>query len=290
MPWASRAARFRVRGWRWRSSRLTVRQALALGALHGPTELLPISSSGHVAALPWLLGWRYSELGDETRKSFEVALHAGSAAAWLLPTARKGGSRGPPGRRDLLLLGLGTAPAGVTGLLFERPIERRLGTPGLIAAGLAAGAAVMAAADRAPKRRDADQAGPADAAWLGLAQATALLPGISRTGASLATARPFLAATSLHQPGDAGVVTLQYPEEAQRRVEIVQDLFDTLGIDQDETSYLLAPPLPAWRLMRLDDNANTVEMSTFTGYAKARAALAQYQSRLHKQSYWLEEA
>src|SRR5579859_4686685 len=189
MPWASRAARFRVRGWRWRSSRLTVRQALALGALHGPTELLPISSSGHVAALPWLLGWRYSELGDETRKSFEVALHAGSAAAWLLPTARKGGSRGPPGRRDLLLLGLGTAPAGVTGLLFERPIERRLGTPGLIAAGLAAGAAVMAAADRAPKRRDAAQAGPADAAWLGLAQATALLPGISRTGASLATAR-----------------------------------------------------------------------------------------------------
>jgi undecaprenyl-diphosphatase len=184
MPWATSVA-----GRRRHSPRLTVRQALALGALHGPTELLPVSSSGHVTALPWLLGWRYSEQADEARKSFEVALHAGSAVAWLLPTAGLGGSLRPAGRRELLLLGLGAAPAGVTGLLLERPIERRLGTPGLIAAGLAAGAVVMAAADRAPERRCAEQAGPADAAWLGLAQATALLPGISRTGASLTAAR-----------------------------------------------------------------------------------------------------
>lgn len=169
---------------------MPVAQALALGALHGPAELLPVSSSGHVTALPWLLGWRYSELEHETRKSFEVALHAGSAAAWLLlPTAGAGRSCCPRRARDLLLLGLGAAPAGLAGLVFERPIERRLGTPGLIAAGLALGAVVMAAADRAPERRDAEEAGPADAAWLGLAQATALLPGVSRTGASLAAAR-----------------------------------------------------------------------------------------------------
>ena len=59
-------------------------QALALGALHGPAELLPISSSGHVALVPWLLGWDYVELDDELRKSFEVALHAGTAAALLI--------------------------------------------------------------------------------------------------------------------------------------------------------------------------------------------------------------
>ena len=170
--------------------RLTVGQAVLLGALHGPAELLPVSSSGHVTAVPWLLGWRYSELGDEARKAFEVALHAGSAAAWLLlPAAGRGRPPWPRESRELMLLALATAPAGVAGLVFERPIERRLGTPGGIAAGLAVGAGIMAAADRAPHSREAEEAGLADAAWLGLAQATALLPGISRTGASLTAAR-----------------------------------------------------------------------------------------------------
>jgi hypothetical protein len=106
--------------------------------------------------------------------------------------------------------------------------------------------------------------------------------------ASLATGRPFLAAVLRDSKRGAGVVTVQYPAEEQKQVEVVQDLFNTLVIDQDETSYLRAPPLPRWRLMRLDDNANTAEMSILTGYAKARAALAQYQSKLHKQTYWLE--
>src|SRR5665213_2226160 len=63
---------------------LTVGQATALGALHGPAELLPISSSGHVALIPWLLGWDYERLDAELRKSFEVALHAGTATALLI--------------------------------------------------------------------------------------------------------------------------------------------------------------------------------------------------------------
>src|SRR3954469_10136421 len=64
--------------------RLTTAQAVVLGALHGPAELLPISSSGHVAVMPWLLGWDYDRLDPELRKSFEVALHAGTAAALLI--------------------------------------------------------------------------------------------------------------------------------------------------------------------------------------------------------------
>src|SRR5207249_8513180 len=67
-----------------RNPRLSTRQAAALGALQGPTELLPVSSSGHLVLVPALLGWRYGELDGELRKSFEVALHAGTALALLI--------------------------------------------------------------------------------------------------------------------------------------------------------------------------------------------------------------
>src|SRR5437764_3977902 len=66
------------------ADKLPARHAIALGLLHGPAELLPISSSGHVTLVPWLAGWRYVELDAELRKAFEVALHAGTAAALLV--------------------------------------------------------------------------------------------------------------------------------------------------------------------------------------------------------------
>jgi undecaprenyl-diphosphatase len=165
-------------------------QALALGALHGPAELLPISSSGHVALIPWLLSWRYGELDDELRKSFEVALHAGTAAA-LMITLRDEVSEAVRGldSRRLALIALSFAPPAVVGYTLERPIERRLGTPPTIAAGLIAGAVVMAIADRRPQVRRHEEAGAADAFALGLAQACALVPGVSRNGATLAAAR-----------------------------------------------------------------------------------------------------
>jgi len=63
------------------SGRLSLSQALALGLLQGPTELLPISSSAHTALVPWLAGWPYAELDPALRKSFEVALHVGAGVA-----------------------------------------------------------------------------------------------------------------------------------------------------------------------------------------------------------------
>ena len=62
-------------------SAVSIREAVALGALQGPTELLPVSSSAHTTLIPWLAGWSYAELDPELRKSFEVALHAGAGAA-----------------------------------------------------------------------------------------------------------------------------------------------------------------------------------------------------------------
>ncbi len=169
---------------------LPLREALALGVLHGPAELLPISSSGHVALVPWLCGWRYRRLDPELRKAFEVALHAGTAAALLIGLRDEVGetARGLD-RRRLTLLVLSFAPAGALAFAFERPIERRLGTPATTAAGLVAGALAMAAADGRPQQRTREAAGWRDGLALGVGQACALVPGVSRNGATLAAAR-----------------------------------------------------------------------------------------------------
>jgi len=172
------------------SAELPVWQAVALGALHGPAELLPISSSGHIAVIPWLAGWNYPRLDDELRKSFEVALHTGTAAALLISLRREvdDAVRGLNVRR-LLLIALSFAPPAVVGYRFERPIERHFGTPPTVAAGLFAGAVAMALADRAPQERRHEEAGALDALALGVAQACSLVPGVSRNGATLAAAR-----------------------------------------------------------------------------------------------------
>ena len=169
---------------------LALGQALLLGALHGPAELLPISSSGHVTVIPWLLGWEYDRLDSELRKAFEVALHAGTAAA-LLITLRREVDEAVHGldRRIAELIALSFIPPAIVGYLLERPIERRLGTPPTIAVGLVCGSLAMALADRSPQVRVSTDAGAADALWLGIAQACALIPGVSRNGATLAAAR-----------------------------------------------------------------------------------------------------
>jgi undecaprenyl-diphosphatase len=164
------------------TSDLTVGQALALGALHGPAELLPVSSSAHTSVIPWLLGWRYSDLDPDLQKSFEVALHAGTAIG-VIPRLRE------LDRRGALITALASLPPAAAGLAFERKIERRLGTPGTIAAALLTGAVVMALADRRPQDRSRADARASDGLWLGVAQACALVPGISRSGATLSAAR-----------------------------------------------------------------------------------------------------
>jgi len=169
---------------------LPISQAAALGALHGPAELLPISSSGHTTLVPWLLGWSYPQLDDGFRKAFEVALHAGTAAALLIALrAEVGDAVRRLDRRLASVLALSSIPPAIVGYALERPIERRLGTPATTTAGLLAGAVVIAWADRAPRIRRHEQADARDAIWLGIAQACALIPGVSRNGATLAAAR-----------------------------------------------------------------------------------------------------
>jgi undecaprenyl-diphosphatase len=173
-----------------RDDGLTPARAALLGAVQGPAELLPVSSSAHLALLPWFAGWRDDRLDAELRKSFEVALHAGTAAALLIGQRRLIAAELATfdGRRAAVIA-LSFAPPAIAGYALERPIERRLGGPASIATGLALGALAMVLADRRPQQRGPGAAGPADGLALGIAQAAALVPGVSRNGATLTAAR-----------------------------------------------------------------------------------------------------
>ena len=159
---------------------LSLAQAVALGALHGPAELIPVSSSAHVALIPQLLGWPSARLPGDVRKSFEVFLHAGTLAGLVALVPRPAA----------VFAVVATAPAAVVGFTLEGPIERRLGGVRATAAGLIAGSALLLIADaRGATSRAADDATLADAVALGLAQALALWPGLSRLGVTVAAAR-----------------------------------------------------------------------------------------------------
>jgi undecaprenyl-diphosphatase len=171
------------------SLELSPGRAAALGAIQGPTELLPVSSSAHISLVPWLLGWRWQELDSEARKSFEVALHAGTAAALIIGLRREIAREVAEfDARRGAVVALSFIPPAIAGLGLERLIEG-LGTPRATAGGLVAGSVTMVAADRAPQRRGRGDANARDGLALGLAQAAALVPGVSRNGATLTAAR-----------------------------------------------------------------------------------------------------
>jgi undecaprenyl-diphosphatase len=170
--------------------RVPAARALVLGIVQGPAELLPVSSSAHIVLVPWLADWDWGSIDPEVRKSFEVALHTGAAAALLIGQRRVilDELREFDARRALVL-GLSFLPAAIVGYVWERPIERHLGGPRATAYGLLAGAAAMLVADTRPQRRGHGDAKAADGLALGIAQAAALAPGVSRNGITLAAAR-----------------------------------------------------------------------------------------------------
>jgi undecaprenyl-diphosphatase len=181
---------------------LTNPQALVLGIVQGLTELLPISSSGHLILVPWGADWTYLEENDRFNQTFDVALHLGTLVAvaayfwhdvvrlvraWLGSVARR--RIATADERIAWFVLVATIPAGIVGLLGEDTIADGLGEPWQIAILLAAGAILLLVADRAPQERAMGDLGLRQAVLMGLAQALALAPGVSRSGITITAAR-----------------------------------------------------------------------------------------------------
>jgi len=169
--------------------------ALVLGIVQGATEFLPVSSSGHLVLVPWLLGWPAPGL------AFDAFLHLGTivaviayfwrdllslAAAWLR-SLRDRSLAGSPQRRVAWLILLGTVPAAVAGLLLEGFFEELFANPAAVGVFLLVTAALLTASERwGRQERRAEEMTWLDGLLVGASQAIAIAPGLSRSGATIA--------------------------------------------------------------------------------------------------------
>lgn len=182
---------------------MTALQAFVIAVLQGATELFPVSSLGHAVILPRLLGWTLDQHGAAFLP-FLVMLHLGTVAAlllyfwrdwWLLALGSVGAldpHRVTESRRILLLLAIATIPAGLLGFALEHRLRDLFGTPLYAALFLIANGLLLLFGERLRGRATGAEAQPIasfsvqDALVVGLWQSLALLPGISRSGATIA--------------------------------------------------------------------------------------------------------
>ena len=189
-------------GWGDAAGKLPDWQALVLGLVQGATELLPISSSGHLIIVPWLGDWTYLKENDAFNQTFDVALHLGTLVAvgayfWrdivdlvkaLLHTLVTRRIETADERVAWIVV-VATIPAGVVGLALEDTIAEHLGEPWQIAILLAVFAGVLWLADRQPTTRQASDLNLWQGLGIGVAQSLALMPGVSRSGVTITAAR-----------------------------------------------------------------------------------------------------
>jgi undecaprenyl-diphosphatase len=194
----------------------TAIQAALLGIVQGLTEFLPVSSSAHLILARMFLGFDSEQFG----LPFDVAVHFGTLLAvvayfqgdvllmiralpFLFRSVRSHAAAPPAvghpnmrgesdGARLVWLVAVGTIPAVIVGVLFGDLIERDLRTPAVAAMTLGLGGIALIAAERfGSKRRTEQSLTMAEAFWIGCAQAAALVPGVSRAGATITVAMLF---------------------------------------------------------------------------------------------------
>lgn len=173
-------------------------EAILFAILQGVTELFPISSLGHGVIVPDLLHW-HIDRNSEAFLPFMVVLHLGTAAALLVYFRRDwidlfrgffraNGKPDNPQSRLLWQLAVGTLPAGLLGLLFEKKLRLLFGNTTLVLAFLSVNGVILLVGDRLKRRgggKPLDALGYGSALRIGFAQALALFPGISRSGSTL---------------------------------------------------------------------------------------------------------
>jgi undecaprenyl-diphosphatase len=176
---------------------MTPLQAIALGIIQGLSEFLPISSSAHLTLAPWLFGW------EDPGLAFDVALHFGTLLAvlwyfrmeWLtLIKAAFGivttGRVETPEKRKVVYLIIATIPGAIGGLLLQSRAESAFRDPQLIAIALIVMGLILWAVDRSvDQRRVLGEMRWIDSLLIGLAQVIALIPGVSRSGSTITSAR-----------------------------------------------------------------------------------------------------
>ncbi|MGI8810601.1 MAG: undecaprenyl-diphosphate phosphatase [Acidimicrobiales bacterium] len=183
---------------------MPVLHAIVLGITQGLSEFLPISSSGHLILVPWLLGWEEltGPANVDLNKTFDVALHVGTIVASIvyfrrdlarlagagLTSIRQRAIRTADERLAWLLL-LSAIPGAIVGAVLEDAINDYLGEIWLIAIMLIVFGLLLAVADRLPSNLEEGDYGPRQAILMGLAQAGALSPGVSRSGITITAGR-----------------------------------------------------------------------------------------------------
>jgi len=177
---------------------MTIYQAVILGIVQGVTEFLPISSSAHLILFPWLLGWKDPGL------AFDAFLHLGTIVAvgayffgdfWRIFRAgivsileRRLGFEAE--RYQFWMLVLGSIPAGVAGYFLHETVEAGLREPLVIAVSLSLVGFLLYWVDgKFPAMRRIEDLKFRDALWIGVAQAFAIIPGVSRSGATMTMGR-----------------------------------------------------------------------------------------------------
>ncbi len=176
---------------------MEIAAAAVLGIIQGLTEFLPISSSAHLILVPWILGWNPEGL------IFDVSLHVGTAVAILAYFWRDWVVLGKEFLHGLLnmdpfgnhyrklawLLIVGTIPAMILGLLFEKTLEEKLRSPLVTVFTLALFGLILYLAERRSRQnRSIEMLDVADSVWIGFSQAAALIPGVSRSGITMTAA------------------------------------------------------------------------------------------------------
>jgi undecaprenyl-diphosphatase len=156
-------------------------EALILGIVQGVTEFLPVSSTAHLILFPWFFKWG----GVVDTLTFDVALHAGTLLALILCFWRDWIELILKKRRLFRLIVMASIPAGVAGFFLNDVAENDLRNPLIISLMLIVVGFLMLVAEKANKHKDMEKTGFKDAVVIGVAQAFAIIPGVSRSGITI---------------------------------------------------------------------------------------------------------